>query len=47
MGKQDTITATVEPEDATNKDVTWTSSDEAVATVDENGEVTAVAAGRG
>ena len=33
------------PEDAQNKDVTWSSSNEAAATVDENGKVTAVAAG--
>ena len=39
------LTATVLPEDATDKTVTWVSSDETVATVDENGLVTAVAAG--
>ena len=39
------LTATVEPENATDKEVTWTSSDETVATVDENGLVTAVAEG--
>jgi len=35
------LTATVEPESATNKSVTWTSSDERVATVDSDGTVTA------
>ena len=40
----ETLTATVLPENATDKTVTWTGSDEAVATV-ENGVVTAVAAG--
>ena len=40
-----TLTATVLPETATNKSVTWTSSNEAVATVDANGVVTAVALG--
>ena len=39
------LTATVLPEDATDKSVTWTSSDVAVATVDQNGLVTAVGAG--
>ncbi len=39
------LTATVQPEDATDKSVTWNSSDLAVATVDENGLVTAVVAG--
>lgn len=39
-----TLTATVEPANATNKDVTWSSSDVKVATV-KNGTVTAVAVG--
>lgn len=39
------LTATVKPADATNKDVTWSSDNEAVATVDANGKVTAVRAG--
>ena len=33
------------PENATNKKVTWKSNDESVATVDQNGNVTAVCAG--
>jgi uncharacterized protein YjdB len=40
-----TLVATVLPELTTNKSVTWTSSNEAVATVDANGKVTAVAVG--
>lgn len=40
-----TITATVQPTDATNKNVTWKSSNESVATVDQTGKVTAIAAG--
>lgn len=39
------LTATVEPADAVNKNVTWSSDDTSVATVDEDGKVTAVAAG--
>lgn len=45
VGNTVTITATVAPEEATNPAVTWSSSDESVATVDETGEVTAVAVG--
>ena len=44
VGNTETLTATVTPDNATNKSVTWTSSDTAVATV-ENGVVTAIAAG--
>ena len=43
-GGSATLTATVEPENATDKAIVWTSSDNAVATV-ENGVVTAVKAG--
>ena len=41
----ETLTATVHPENATNTDVTWTSSDPSIATVDENGKITAVKEG--
>lgn len=39
------LTAAILPENATDQSVTWTSDNEAVATVDENGLVTAVAEG--
>ena len=43
MGKSEAITlkATIEPSNATNQKVTWTSSNKEVATVDENGKVKA------
>ncbi len=44
-GESETLVANVEPADATNKAVTWESSDTSVATVDENGKVTAVKEG--
>ena len=39
------LSATVEPEDATNKNVTWSTSNATVADVDENGNVEAKAKG--
>lgn len=45
VGGSDTLTATVKPDDATNKAVTWSTSNENVATVDQNGNVKAVGAG--
>ena len=44
VGEQETLTATVLPAGATNKAVTWSSSDNTIATVS-NGVVTAVAPG--
>jgi hypothetical protein len=44
-GESDTLTATVAPENASDKEVTWSSSDKNVATVDSTGKVTAVAMG--
>ena len=43
-GDETTLTATVNPDNATNKNVTWKSSDNSVATV-VNGKVTALKAG--
>lgn len=47
IGKGETVQliATVTPDNAVNKKLTWTTSDSSVATVDENGLVTAVANG--
>ena len=45
IGRTRRLTATVLPEDATNRAVTWTSSNNNFATVDNNGLVTAVATG--
>ena len=44
VGKSETITATVKPNNATNKTVTWSSSNTKVATV-KNGVITAVGPG--
>lgn len=45
IGETYTLKATVKPKDTTDASVVWTSSDENVATVDENGVVTAVSVG--
>ena len=45
VGNTVTVTETVTPDTATNASVTWTSSDEAIATVDSEGKITAVAPG--
>ncbi|MGE7091108.1 Ig-like domain-containing protein [Lysinibacillus sp. NPDC048646] len=44
-GSQDKLTATVLPEDSLNKNVIWSSSDETIATIDQNGNVTAIREG--
>lgn len=45
IGQTQTLTVTVSPTSATDKTVSWSSSGENVATVDDNGVVTAVGAG--
>ncbi|NFD17127.1 Ig domain-containing protein [Clostridium botulinum] len=45
-GSSDKLNAEVLPEDATNKKVVWSSSDEKIAKVDENGKVTAIKEGQ-
>ena len=45
VGGEETLTATAAPDNATNKNVTWSSDNEGVATVDATGKVTAIGAG--
>lgn len=44
-GESITLTATIAPEDATDKTVSWVSSDEEIAKVDSEGKVSAIAPG--
>lgn len=45
MGESLTLTATVNPENAADKSLKWSSSDTSIATVDKNGKVTAKSKG--
>ena len=45
VGKSTTFIATVTPENATNKKVKWSSSDESIATINEDGVVTGIKEG--
>ena len=45
-GQTELLTAVVEPKEAADRQLVWTSSDETVARVDENGRVTALAPGK-
>jgi len=45
VGDTEQLTATVMPEEATDKSVTWESDDEGVATVDDDGNVKAIGGG--
>ena len=44
-GKSETLKATINPDNATDKNVTWKSSNEKIAKVDKNGNVTAISPG--
>ena len=44
-GASETLVATVSPDNATDKKVTWSSGDATIASVDQNGKVTALKAG--
>ena len=45
VGESDTLTATITPSNATDQNMTWSSNNESVATVDTSGKVTAIKAG--
>lgn len=45
IGESESLMATVTPEDAANKNMTWSSNDEDVASVDAKGKVTAISRG--
>jgi uncharacterized protein YjdB len=44
-GESATLSVSIEPEDATDKTIRFISSDPSLAVVDENGKITAIAAG--
>ena len=46
VGETTTAKAVITPENATNKTVTWRSSDESVVIVDKDGKITAKKAGK-
>lgn len=46
VGKQQQLTTAILPDNADSKDIKWTSSDETIATVDNNGMVTGIKQGK-
>ena len=46
VGNTETLISSISPSTATNKTVTWSSSDSSVATVDQNGKVTGIKEGK-
>ena len=44
-GQEETLIATIYPEEAIDKSVTWSSSHQTIATVDQNGKIKAIAKG--
>ncbi len=45
VGEKMNLTATITPNNATDKSITWSSTNESIAVVDEDGQVTAIASG--
>lgn len=45
VGASETLEVLIEPENATNKDVRWSTTDASIVSVDQNGKITAVASG--
>lgn len=45
VGKSETVTATINPSDAANKNVTWSTSNDKVAMVNKNGKITGIGEG--
>lgn len=45
IGQEEALMATIKPDNATDKSVTWSSNNTSVATIDSNGKVMAVSAG--
>jgi hypothetical protein len=46
LGNTENLSVTIDPIDAVDKSVTWSSSDPSIVSVDQNGQITAVAVGK-